>query len=107
MSLADTMEDDLGTFLSTDDFAEPATYTHTGEEAVEINVIFGKPFLAIMPTEAGVDSSSPQALCATEDVESAAHGDTLVIDGTTYYVIDIQPSEDGLMTVLILSEDEA
>lgn len=104
MTLAGVMDDDLSTFYSTDDFAVAATLTHDGV-STSINVLFSNPFRAMNPETGALETTAPMARCKTSDVSASVQGDTLAIAGTTYYVIGIQPGEDGLETVLILSLD--
>jgi hypothetical protein len=92
------MAADLDAFFNTDEFADSATYN-----GATINGIFTDAFQ--LSTVGGMETSSPQFETKTSSVSSAAHRDTLVINSVTYYVIGIQPSEDGLTTVLILSKD--
>jgi hypothetical protein len=70
-----------------------------------INVIFTDAFKAVNPATGEVETSAPQAEGKTSDLAGVAHGDALTINSIAYKVIGIQPSEDGLMTTLILSRD--
>ena len=65
---------------------------------------FENEFAQQLPGEVGVAAASPRAYCRTEDVSTAAVDDTLVIDGTTYNVIAVEPDGTGV-TVLVLSKD--
>lgn len=87
-------------FLNTDEFADSATFTHGGSPAT-IKGIFDNEYLAVQ----GVESLYPVFRTATSDVADAAHNDTLVINGTTYYITGIQPDGTGV-TLLILSKDQ-
>ena len=40
--------------------------------------------------EVGVESSAPSALARTSDVSNIAQGDTLLISGTTYTVVEVR-----------------
>jgi hypothetical protein len=87
------------------DDGKAATYTRAGHPAAAIEVLFVREFVAVEGLgEAGVGSSSLMAHCLTADVPSAARGDTLAVDGTTYYVHEARADGAGV-TVLILSED--
>ena len=100
---------DLADFFNTSDFGVAATYTPSGGSASTINVIFDKPFNSV-PLDTGemdVESNTPTALCISSDVSSVAHGDALVVDSITYYVVGIQESAgSGFQnsTLLILEE---
>jgi hypothetical protein len=95
---------DLAVFFDTDDFAIAATLTHAGA-GTSIIVIFDDAFKVFNAESGGFETSEPQALCKASDVSSAIHGDTLTINSIAYKIIGIQPSEDGLITTLVLSKD--
>ncbi len=87
--------EDATEFIDTDGFADTATYNTT-----TINGIFGNEYVEVL----GSESTRPVFTCATSDVSSAAHGDSLVVNGTTYEVVGVQQDLVGLLTTLILSE---
>lgn len=89
---------DLTIFFA--DFGVAATYTPAGGAAASITVLFDNAFVAAE----GVESLGPAATCKASDVANARHGDTLVIDSTTYNIIGIHPDGAGL-TLLLLSKD--
>lgn len=97
---ADLLTDLDNVFFNTDEFGSSATYTHGGTPAT-VKGIFDNEYVSIQ----GVESLAPVFRTATASVPSAEHGDTLVIDGTTYYIIGIQPDGTGV-TLLILSRDQ-
>jgi hypothetical protein len=96
---ADILTDLASVFMNTDEFADSATYTH-GATVATIKGIFDDTFQVVE----GVESSGPSFLCATADVSAAAHGDTIVVSGATYYIRGIQPDGTGT-TLLILSKE--
>lgn len=126
MTLAADMLTDLATFLETDDFAVPALYTHEGSDS-SITVIFSTPPRVEAFGGAEIEGSGFEVICKTSDVDGVAHRDMIRFpaDGyntewnsleewessvywesaVNYYVIGIQPSDDGLLTTLILSKD--
>ncbi len=101
------------TFVLTDDpswfygpsapFSQEVTYTHSGATK-SIYVIFYRAGILTSTGNLEVQNAQPQARCKTSDISSAARGDTLVIDGTTYYVTRVEPI-NTLETVLYLSLD--
>lgn len=93
----DILADLSDVFFNTDEFADSAILNGT----TTISVIFDNGFAAAQ----GVEATAPTALCISTDVASVAHNNTLEIDGTTYYVVGIQPNGDT--TLLILSEEQA
>jgi len=101
--------DDLNVFFNSEDFGASATYTPEGGSASIITVLFDKPFNSV-PMETGevdVESNTPTALCKTSDVSSAAHGDALVVNSTTYHIVGVQAdSGSGYQgtTLLILEK---
>jgi len=100
MSLSQDLTTDLDTFLDTTDFAVAATLNGT----TAINVIFDAAYEAVNLQTGEVEGAAPVAICKSSDVSGVSHGDTLDVNGTTYYVRGIQPDGTGL-TTLILSED--
>lgn len=81
-----------------------AVYTPQGGAASAIKVIFDNEYRAVNIETGQVESAGPQATCKTSDVANAKHGETLVINSTTYYIIEIQPDGTGF-TILILSRN--
>ena len=101
--------DDLSDFFLTDDFGVAASYTPDGGSASTVNVLFDNPFNSV-PLNTGerdVESNTPTALAISSDVASAAHGDAIVISGTTYSIVGVQKdSGSGYQgtTLLVLEE---
>lgn len=91
----------LAPFYNT--FGVLATYTHS-TTVKSIQVIFDRAGYVSDVMDSSVQNAQPAARCKTVDVSSAARGDTLVIDGTTYTVIRVEPI-NTLETVLHLSTD--
>ena len=99
---------DLSSFADdvpdTDAFAQEASWTHGGAPAT-INVILDTEYSAPEGVGiTGVSDAAPVALCKASDVTGAARGDTLLVDGVTYYVTEAMPNGDGF-TVLRLSRE--
>ncbi len=89
-------EDLTAMFDVTYGFAVNATYkTRT------IPVIFDEQYYAEQGIDVDIASSRPAATCKTSDVSTAAEGDSIVIDGTTYTVTTVMPDGTGI-TVLSL-----
>lgn len=103
MTLQDDLTSDLSVFFDTDDFAVSCTYTPSGGSASTINVIFDKQF----PAQNGNEITfTPAARVKTSDITGIDKNDTMVIDGTTYYVFEPGPDDNGIRTIL-LSENQA
>lgn len=95
------VEHDIAVFYDTDVFGTSAKYTHS-TTVKQIVVIFDRAGVVTQVGEIAVENAAPRARCKTADVSSAARGDTLLISGTTYYVIAVEPI-NTLETVLHLS----
>ena len=80
---------DRGFFFSTDEFALNATYTAAGEGVATIPVLFDKPFDSVLLNtgEMDVEGNTPTCLCKSLDVSDVAHGDVILISGSTYHVV--------------------
>ena len=83
--------EDLADFFKTADHGTAASYTHAATTTT-VNGLFEKAYLETFNTQ----GSQPTFMCATADVSSAAHGDTLVIGGTTYSVVGVEPDGTGV-----------
>ena len=84
-------------FFDSDDFAVSATYTPAGGAATTISGIFDDAF---EPVEAGgfvpVASSAPIFQCKTSDVASAAEGDALTVNATSYLIRVVMDDGTGV-----------
>lgn len=85
-----------------------ALYRQSGGMQYTITVVFSKAYqmLNILDGGIGVDSTSPIAICRTNDIPMPQIGETLEVDNTTYYITGVQPDGSGLTTI-ILSETAA
>lgn len=92
----DILADISDVFFNSDEFADDGVLN----SITAIKVIFDDGFVAAQ----GRESSSPTALCISTDVADVVHGNTLEINGTTYFVTGIQPDGTGT-TLLILSKE--
>lgn len=91
--------EDLSGFFDTGDFADAGTYTHVGASPATVNGIFDSYFVDPL----GIEGNSPRFICASSDVSSVAHGDSLVVDSVTYHVVGVEPDGTGVV-VLKLQE---
>jgi hypothetical protein len=84
---------------------QSATYTPTGGAASAVTVIFAKPGELIEVEGVEIMDTVPVAWLKSSAIAAGvnAHGDTLVIAGTTYYIIESNPSADGIRTFVRLS----
>ena len=94
----------LDDFFDLNDFAVEGVYTPSPGSPRTIKCIFDSSFQAVNLDTGVVESAGPQAVVKDSDITGAKHGETLVINSTTYYIRGIQPDGTGL-TVLALSKD--
>ena len=80
-------------------------YTPVGGSARSIKGLFDETYQLLTYQEgSAVQTEKPVLMCKRSDVIGAGtRGDTVVVDGTTYYVTHIKPYGD--QTILVLSED--
>jgi len=85
--------------LDTDEFATTATFGQTS-----VPGIFDGQGVEVTVEGMEIATTAPTFLCRESDVSGLARGGTVVIGGTTYYVIEKRPDGTGMVT-LILSKD--
>jgi len=88
--------EDRDDFLILDDFAITANYN----SGTTIKGIFSNGYVEV----GGIESKRPLFTCAAADVSGVNHGKSLVVNGTTYSVVGVQPDDTGFMTVMVLSK---
>ena len=83
---------DLDIFFSPDE-TYPATWTVPGGEPVPMAVIFEETYEAVDPeTEAVIMSTEPRIDVRNDELpDGADEGDAVVVDGRSFFVIEIQP----------------
>ena len=91
------VEDDAMRLELLSDFGSSSTFgdTSAGSSAT-ITALLKREYFEESAGEATVQSSQPVAVVRTSDVPNVAHGDTLAVSGTTYYVIEVSPDNEGL-----------
>ena len=87
------------------ELGDSAVYTPHGGSAVNITVLFEEHYEKVsMHGEQAVSSIVLMVLCKRSLVPNVGtKGDTVAIDGTTFYVTAVEPA--GNLVRLILSED--
>lgn len=98
--------EDLTAFFQTADFAYAATWTPAaGGGPYTLNVIFDNANFDSPIGSAGATGLTPTCMAADDQLAQVSGGakrnDTLVINGTTYKIADIQPDGTGV-TALVL-----
>lgn len=96
MALKDDILTDLTTFLNSDEFAIDIIYNST-----TIQGIFDNAFVEDQQNDISVETLQPQVIVKTSDVSGVSHGQSMTINGVTYYVIGIQSDGTGLTTILL------
>lgn len=93
---------DILDFFELDDFADSATYTPVGGSPSTVLGIFDAPQASRNATDMiDITIPSPQFVCRTVDVPSAADGDTIVIRSVSYYVRVVLTDGTGVSTLIL------
>ena len=106
MSFKDQLNQDLDVFFNDSEFTDAALL----ESGAVISVYFDEKDDVVFDTglDTGLDSdvsaSVPSVTCKAGDVVSMNHSDVVVVNTKTYYVIDMDPPQNGVRK-LYLSED--
>jgi hypothetical protein len=87
-----------------EDLTVDALYVHPTSGNKHIQVIIDAPYGATQAAGAEYQNTSPIAVCRTSDIPDALDTCTLIVDGVTYTVREVQPDGTGI-TRLILSKD--
>lgn len=103
MSLLDA--DDMAEIFDTDEMAVEAYYTPTGKNVKNIPVIFINEYSAVRLGYVEIDNATPLALAIRSDVTDAVPGEVIIINETTYYLLQIEKPKGSLRAILRLSED--
>jgi hypothetical protein len=102
MSFKDQLNQDLDVFFNDAEFADVAVL----ENGTSVAVYFDEKDDVVF--DAGLDSdvsaSVPSVTCKASDVVDVRHGDALILNNMTYFVIDMDPPQSGVRKIY-LSED--
>ena len=75
---------------------------HTNGATVEtINVLFDRVHEMTFENGLEVSTQQPQILVQTADAASVARDSVFVIESVTYYVLEIQPDDNGTKRILL------
>lgn len=98
--------DDLAGMFDVDDFGTSATFLPAGGGSSTVTGIFNLEYVEAGENDAGaaVATQMPTFMCPTTSVPNVAQDDGLTIGSTAYTIVDIEPSNDGAVTKLILGE---
>lgn len=94
-----SLTEDADDFLDLDDFAITANYN----SGTTVAGIFDNGHVET----GGIETTHPTFLCELADVSGVDHGKPLVVNGTDYTVVGVEPDESQFMVRLVLSEDDA
>ena len=83
-----------------------ATFTDTSAgTTATITALLRNEYLEVeVEGEFGVESSSPIAQARTYDVSNIAQGDTLLINGTTYTIVEVQLDVEGMTNLRLRAQ---
>ena len=92
------VEDDEMRLEFLQDFGSSScTFTDTSAgSTATISAILSKAYFAEDVGGTMVESSEPIAMVRTTDVPNVVQGDTLAIDSVTYYVVEVNPDNEGM-----------
>jgi len=91
---------------SSSQLAEAVTFKlNSSSNGVIIHVNFFNEASESAMGEISVTKKEPTAYCNTADVVGATHASRIIRDNVTYYVVKIDPDDDG-ETVLYLSKNQ-
>ena len=102
MSFKEQLNQDLDVFFNTDEFADTALL----ESGAVVSVYFDEKDDVVFDTglDSDVSASVPSVTCKASDVATMSHGESIIVNNMTYYVIDMDPPQSGVRK-LYLSED--
>lgn len=87
--------EDLDIFL--DDFGQEVVFNGT----LTVKAIFDNAFYNTQLGDIDISTTLPRLTCKSSDVETISSKNTVVVSGTTYKVIELQPDGTG-MTIITL-----
>ncbi len=91
-------------FFNDTEFTLPATLNGVG-----LSVFFDLDRDVMFSGSSGMDTNvaaaTPTVTCKRSDAIAAEFGDTVIVNNMTYYIIDIDPPNDGTVKIY-LSEDQ-
>jgi len=102
MSFKDQLQQDLDVFFNDEEFTDKALL----ESGETISVYFDEKDDVVFDSglDSDVSASVVSVTCKADDVASLVHGDSVIVNNMTYYIIDMDPPQSGVRK-LYLSED--
>jgi hypothetical protein len=89
--------------LFPDELAQLVTVTIAGVSQ-DIRGVFVDEYSTTQLFNGAVENASPSLTVRTSDVEGIGRGSSVIVDGLTYFVVEVRPDGAGV-TTLILSKD--
>lgn len=98
-------DSDRAVFLSANEFGDNAIYTKAGGAPASLTGVFDAPHIDVAMWDAPSSERRPTFLCRTSDIPAGAAGggagDALLVDGTAYNVVDLEPDGQGMTRVVL------
>jgi hypothetical protein len=95
--------EDISAFFELDEFATTASITRSSEKVADVLGIFDDPSQMATLGEFEFDGPGPRFVCREDEVSQVLRGDTAVIEGRTFDVLE-EPQLDGTgIATLILA----
>ena len=92
------VEDDAMRLELLADFGDSAaTFTDVSAgSSSTITAVLSRAYFAESVGDQTLESSQPVAMVRSSDVSGVVQSDTLAIDSTTYYIVEVMPDNEGL-----------
>ena len=106
MALNDILESDIATIFAAGGFTIEVLHTYSGGASSEnLEVLFDAPYKPLFGDEQNIESARPQILVQRADIGNIADDSNFTIDGTIYYIQEVQDDVSDLVVRYLLSED--
>ncbi len=94
--------EDTGAFFEQGGHAVTAVWTPDGGSSVpDIVGIFNNEYFEDVGGPVGVEGSQPVFVCPAASVPGVAQGDTIVISGKTYSIVNVRPDGTGIVDLIL------
>jgi hypothetical protein len=93
--------EDIDAFFSLTDHAISASWTPGGGSPADVVGIFNDEYFEDVGGPVGVEGSQPVFVCAAARVPGVAQGDTIVINGKTYSIVNVRPDGTGIVDLIL------
>lgn len=93
------IDQNLDTFFYLSDFAIEVTYKFQSGTEKTIKAIYDNDYISSMMEGIIVENANPRIIAKTSDIANARIGDTIVVNGITFNVINVRPDGTGITTI--------